>query len=49
MTLLPPPPILFSIFLAGFTLLFNGIGEILQGMGVKVFQDGLELLLLVLE
>jgi len=33
MTLLPPPPILFSIFLAGFTLLFNGIGGIMQGMG----------------
>jgi len=33
MALLPPPPILFSIFLAGFTLLFNGIGGIMQGMG----------------
>jgi hypothetical protein len=33
MALLPPPPILFSIFLAGFSLLFNGIGGIMQGMG----------------
>ena len=33
MVLLPPPPILFSIFLAGFALLFNGIGGIMQGMG----------------
>ena len=31
--LLPPPPILFSIFLAGFALLFNGIGGIMQGVG----------------
>lgn len=33
MILLPPPPILFSIFLAGFALLFNGIGGIMQGIG----------------
>ena len=33
MALLPPPPILFSIFLAGFALLFNGIGGIMQGVG----------------
>ena len=33
MVLLPPPPILFSIFLGGFAILFNGIGGIMQGMG----------------
>ena len=33
MTLLPPPPILFSIFLGGFAILFNGIGGIMQGVG----------------
>ena len=33
MVLLPPPPILFSIFLGGFAILFNGIGEIMQGVG----------------
>ena len=33
MALLPPPPILFSIFLGGFAILFNGIGGIMQGMG----------------
>jgi uncharacterized membrane protein HdeD (DUF308 family) len=33
MKLLPPPPILFSIFLGGFAILFNGIGGIMQGMG----------------
>jgi uncharacterized membrane protein HdeD (DUF308 family) len=32
MVLLPPPPILFAIFLAGFALLFNGIGGIMQGV-----------------
>lgn len=33
MELLPPPPILFSIFLGGFAILFNGIGGIMQGVG----------------
>ena len=33
--LLPPPPILFSIFLGGFAILFNGIGGIMQGVGGK--------------
>jgi len=33
MALLPPPPILFSIFLGGFSILFNGIGGIMQGVG----------------
>jgi uncharacterized membrane protein HdeD (DUF308 family) len=33
MALLPAPPILFSIFLGGFALLFNGIGGIMQGVG----------------
>ena len=33
MKLLPPPPILFSIFLGGFAILFNGIGGIMQGVG----------------
>jgi hypothetical protein len=33
MVLLPPPPILFSIFLGGFAILFNGIGGIMQGVG----------------
>lgn len=32
MALLPPPPILFSIFLGGFALLFNGLGGIMQGV-----------------
>ena len=32
MVLLPPPPLLFSIFLGGFAILFNGIGGIMQGM-----------------
>ena len=32
-TLLPAPPILFSIFLGGFALLFNGLGGIMQGVG----------------
>ena len=32
-TLLPPPPILFAIFLGGFAILFNGIGGIMQGVG----------------
>ena len=32
MALLPPPPILFSIFLGGFAILFNGIGGIMQGV-----------------
>jgi hypothetical protein len=32
-TLLPPPTILFSIFLGGFAILFNGIGGIIQGVG----------------
>ena len=32
MALLPPPSILFSIFLGGFALLFNGIGGIMQGV-----------------
>ena len=45
--LLPPPPLLFSIFLGGFAILFNGIGGIMQGVKVRVFQDGLGLLLLV--
>jgi hypothetical protein len=31
-TLLPPPPLLFSIFLGGFAILFNGIGGIMQGV-----------------
>jgi uncharacterized membrane protein HdeD (DUF308 family) len=31
--LLPPPPILFLIFLGGFAILFNGIGGITQGVG----------------
>ena len=31
--LLPPPPILFAIFLGGFAILFNGIGGIMQGVG----------------
>ena len=31
--LLPPPSILFSIFLGGFAILFNGIGGIMQGVG----------------
>ena len=31
--LLPAPPILFSLFLGGFALLFNGLGGIMQGMG----------------
>ena len=31
--LLPPPTILFSIFLGGFAILFNGIGGIIQGVG----------------
>ena len=30
--LLPPPSILFSIFLGGFALLFNGLGGIMQGV-----------------
>lgn len=30
--LLPPPPLLFSIFLGGFAILFNGIGGIMQGV-----------------
>ena len=30
--LLPPPSILFSIFLGGFALLFNGLGRIMQGV-----------------
>lgn len=29
---LPPPSILFSIFLGGFALLFNGLGGIMQGV-----------------
>lgn len=33
MALLPPPPLLFSIFLGGFAILFNGIGGIMQGVG----------------
>jgi hypothetical protein len=33
MTLLPPPPLLLSIFLGGFAILFNGIGGIMQGVG----------------
>jgi hypothetical protein len=33
MVLLPPPPILFAIFLGGFAILFNGIGGIMQGVG----------------
>ena len=32
MALLPPPPLLFSIFLGGFAILFNGIGGIVQGV-----------------
>ena len=32
MALLPPPPILLSIFLGGFAILFNGIGGIMQGV-----------------
>ena len=35
MALLPPPSILFSIFLGGFAILFNGIGGIMQGVGGK--------------
>ena len=30
--LLPPLPVLFSIFLGGFAILFNGIGGIMQGV-----------------
>jgi uncharacterized membrane protein HdeD (DUF308 family) len=30
MALLPPPPLLFSIFLGAFALLFNGLGAITQ-------------------
>ena len=32
MAFLPPPPILFAIFLGGFSILFNGIGGIMQGV-----------------
>jgi len=31
--LLPAPPIIFSLFLGGFALLFNGLGGIMQGVG----------------
>ena len=33
MAVLPPPSILFSIFLGGFAILFNGIARIIQGLG----------------
>jgi hypothetical protein len=35
MALLPAPPILFSIILGGFALLFNGVARIIQGVGGK--------------
>lgn len=31
--LLPAPPIIFSLFLGGFAVLFNGLGGIMQGVG----------------